>query len=116
MIDSKHATESVGMWGLFILMAAQVANQVLGVEIKPEEQQVMVDAYGMAIQAYTNAASVLGAVMAIFGRMNAKKPVHFLTPYSVDEAGRKVAVLKNEVKDVPGDVAARMASTTKPAA
>lgn len=115
MIDSKHATESVGMWGLFILMAAQVANQVLGVEIKPEEQQVMVDAYGMAIQAYTNAMSVVGAVMAIFGRMNAKKPVHFLKPYTVDESGRKVPVLKNEAGPLPDDVAGRMAST-KPAA
>ena len=115
MIDSKHATESVGMWGLFILMAAQLINQFLGVEVTPAEQQVMVDAYGQAIQAYTNAVSVLGAVMAIFGRMNAKKPVHFVAPYAVDELGRKVPLLTKEAAPVPDDVAARMAST-KPTA
>jgi len=109
-MESKHATTSVGMWGLFVIAAAQIANQLIGVTISDAETQVLINAYDQAIQAYTNAATVLGAIMAILGRRNAKQPVHFVTPFVVDDHGQEIQLPKLKPPTVvpPADVQAVM--------
>lgn len=110
-MESKHATTSVGMWGLAIVMISQLANQVFGIQVTTGEQQVLIDAYGHAVQAYTNVSTVVGAVMAILGRLNAKQPVHFITPFVVGEHGRQTPL----APPVPLDVAQAMVATPPPA-
>jgi hypothetical protein len=112
MTPSKSWTSSVGAWGALILVASQLLNMFLGVTITPDEQKILTDAWGHATQAYTNALTVIGAIMAVVGRRNARQPVHFFEPYVLDQHGNKVLTLKTP--EPPPDIAKRMAETPLP--
>lgn len=90
VIDSKHFTESVSSWGVIILTVSQVMN----IGITPGEAATVASAAAEVVGVYSHVLAAIGICMAAFGRWNAKQPLHFRTPYSVDASGNKIAATK----------------------
>lgn len=67
-MDSKAWWASKGVWGGIVSLIASVLLAIWGVEISPDDQDLIVN---LAIAS----ASAFGGVMAIVGRVRAKKQI-----------------------------------------
>lgn len=105
-IESKHVSKSVSAWGGLILLVPIAAN-LFGVEFSQTEVQQIGQAAQHAEQFYLNLMALIGAIQLVVGRLNAKRPLHFIpgAPFEVDmKTGKKIT----KPVAIPPDVQKRM--------
>lgn len=107
VVESKPALLSTTAQGVLLMLLPLVAR-IMGVEFDPSTDAATVkDAVEKVNETYQNLIMLYGMGMVAWGRIKAKQPLHFLTPYSVDAVtGKKIVTLKEVPPEV--EVAAKM--------
>lgn len=75
MKDSKHVLTSKTIVGVIILLLPTIKS-ILGIDLSPEEVNTL---FLNVNQIFDLGASVLGGIMAIWGRITANKQLSFKT-------------------------------------
>lgn len=93
LTSSKWALDSKRAWGA-LMMAVPLVLQLTGINLSPGDSAQVTAALQHAQSGFADLMIALGAVQMLYGSWKAQQPLHLLTPYQVDDEGKKVVPLK----------------------
>lgn len=105
LTDSKFVLDSRRVWG-GIMLGVPLVLQILGVNLAADQSAQLTTALQHAQDIPLHIMELIGVVQMIYGSWKAQQPLHLLTPYQVDDAGKKIASI--EPLPLTSDVAQKL--------
>ena len=93
LTDSKFVLDSRRVWG-GIMLGVPLVLQIMGINLAADQGAQLTVALQHAQDIPLHIMELIGVVQMIYGSWKAQQPLHLLTPYQVDDAGKKVEPVK----------------------